>query len=63
VDETGAARTERDTVGILAELGQGEAEAVHGVQHRGTRGNLDRRAVDDDAEAHGLIQVSAAPTF
>src|SRR5262245_50115882 len=63
VDEAGAAGAERGAIGILAELGQGDAEAVHGVQHRGARGNLDLRAVDDDAKAHGMIQIPAARTF
>ncbi|HEY4911598.1 MAG TPA: hypothetical protein VIJ73_18945, partial [Methylomirabilota bacterium] len=46
VDKTGAAGAERQAVGILAQLGQRKAEAVHGVQHRGARGNLDECAVD-----------------
>ncbi len=52
VDEAGSAGAERRAVRILAELRQGKAQAVHGVQHGGPRGNFDRRAVDGEAEAH-----------
>jgi hypothetical protein len=40
-DETGPAGAEGGTVRILAKLGEGDAETVHGVQHRGALGNLD----------------------
>ena len=35
VDQAGAAGAEGRAVRVLAELGQGDAEAVHGVQHGG----------------------------
>jgi hypothetical protein len=46
VDRTGAAGAERGAVRILAPLGQRNAKAVHGVEHRGARGHLDRCVVD-----------------
>ena len=48
VDQTGATGAERRAIRILAELGQRDAEAVHGVQHRGALGELYGRLVDRD---------------
>jgi len=48
VDEAGAAGPERRAVRVLAELGQRDAQAIHGVQHRGALGDLYGRLVDRD---------------
>src|SRR6266851_9252527 len=53
VDEAGAAGAQGRPIRILAELGQSESQAIHGVQHRGAHGDFDQRAVDSEAEAHG----------
>src|SRR3990172_574260 len=57
VDEAGAAGAERRTVGVLAELGQGDTQAVDGVQHRRPGRDLDRRPVD--GQLHGVYLSSA----
>ena len=46
VDETGTAGAERRAVGILAQLRQRQAEAVHAVEDRRALGQLDATAVD-----------------
>jgi hypothetical protein len=53
VDEAGATGAERGAVGVLAELGQRDAEAIHGIQHRGASGDLYRRFVDGDVCGRG----------
>ena len=51
--QAGAAGAERRPVGILAELGKVDPEAVHGVEHRGALGHLHRPSVD--GQPHGPI--------
>ena len=51
VDETGATGAERRPIGVLAELGQRDGEAVHRVQHGRAGGNVDGSIVDH--ELHG----------
>src|SRR5262249_23608176 len=52
VDQTGPAGAERWPGRIPGELGQREAQLVHGVQDSGAVGDLDRRAIDDELETH-----------
>jgi hypothetical protein len=55
MDEAGAAGAERRPIRILAELGQRDAETVHGIEHRRARRHVDRGSIDDDFQTHLLM--------
>src|SRR4030095_9185785 len=56
--DAGASGAQRRPVRVLAELGQGDAESVHGVQHRGARGDFDVRAVYAECDGHARSHQS-----
>src|SRR5687768_4344799 len=58
MNEARTAGTERLAIRILAELRQRHAEVVHGIEHGGARGHLDRAPVD--RETHHDVRRDVA---
>ena len=62
LDQARAAGTEGRPVRVLAELGEGDAEAVHGVEDRGALGHLHGLRVDGQQQRHDVHRILRAGT-
>src|SRR5262245_41726354 len=63
-DEAGAAGAERTAVGVLAELGQRDAQRVDRIQHGRAGRHLDRALIDRELHGERILMdtASSAPT-